>query len=992
MSEESRQVGDAETPDSKGIARAAAEALERADRSARAYQRQGADRSEARERRVEAISAIRKAAFDQAFRELGINLVDARTGAVARPIESNDIVDLPNSDVTELGVEDSAEAGATAETPSPSEQAEQEEGPPPASGALMPLRQDAGSIADNFAAPQQIPQKWRKIPLSLGAIEFDVGDPDSQQSAMDEFEQKLAADVQDKIVAWLASEAGQNNAYRPNERVLPSNFATEESWNRYLTALRTRRVAVVDDVKPTLTGLKLIIDIAEDYVDESRANVRLAIQNDAALPSGRDANAFEHAIFQVQLDALVPTALHKSLNLDRVRPSYRFADWLTYPAMGLNCGVRQCESVETVVHLATTWTPKYHQPRIDPTSIAGMPTSYTALSSEATPLEDLLALPTAYEAWIKAQADVDVGAALPEDLADTERTAHAKDIAAYRKEAGHIRSGIELLRRAQVSSRELQTAKDTQESARLQKLAVPYEAWLRTNEAFAAYGGSKFTDWRLFQLAFILAHIPTLVSREIPQEFDEQRDELSASLLYFATGGGKSEAFFGLLIYNLFFDRYRGKARGVTALVRYPLRLLTLQQARRLMRILVNAELVRLRHKLAGWPFELGFWVGSGNTPNRAAQGFGGVPLITVAAHATDHSLLNPPSDDTEVAEKARRRSAKYIEALESYDKLRKCPCCGHVTGMRKYPAQHGRIGIVCFNDQGCDWNKLNPPSPHREPLPFILTDDTIYQRAPSVVLGTIDKLALLGQHDRTINQIAGMLGVARYMDPQSKHLFSPRGRQALAKAEDDGWTRLQPAFVQGSMVFHDPFPSLIIQDEGHLLDESLGTFSGLFETTLERILLALGQGVLSKQVAKWPADSSSPGRPRLAKVIAATATISDPDRQLRVLYQREPLRFPYPGPNLYESFYASPRVPRNTARAELAQTTPARLKPEKTAPRMRTYVSIMTNGRSHTMTTSAVVSAYHLSVTRLWRLLQNGQANEAVKRLSSVLRADDRP
>ena len=129
--------------------------------------------------------------------------------------------------------------------------------------------------------------------------------------------------------------------------------------------------------------------------------------------------------------------------------------------------------------------------------------------------------------------------------------------------------------------------------------AAPWEAWLLTNEAFAQYGGDRFTEWRLFQLAFILAHVPTLASRmpEYANRFDADRDELSASLLYFATGGGRSEAFFGLLVFNLFLDRLRGKHRGVTALVRYPLRLLTLQQARRLMRILAKAELVRIRRR-----------------------------------------------------------------------------------------------------------------------------------------------------------------------------------------------------------------------------------------------------------------------------------------------------------------------------------------------------------------------------------------------------------
>src|SRR5207245_11342710 len=81
---------------------------------------------------------------------------------------------------------------------------------------------------------------------------------------------------------------------------------------------------------------------------------------------------------------------------------------------------------------------------------------------------------------------------------------------------------------------------------------------------------------------------------------------------------------------------------------------------------------------------------------------------------------------------------------------------------MRRYPSQDRRIGIVCFND-ACEWNRENPPAPHRVPLPFLLTDDTIYQRAPAVVLGTIDKLALIGQHDRTINAVFGMF--ARYAE-----------------------------------------------------------------------------------------------------------------------------------------------------------------------------------------------------------------------------------
>ncbi len=131
--------------------------------------------------------------------------------------------------------------------------------------------------------------------------------------------------------------------------------------------------------------------------------------------------------------------------------------------------------------------------------------------------------------------------------------------------------------------------------------------------------------------------------------------------------------------------------------------------------------------------------------------------------------------------------------------------------------------------------------------------------------------------------------------------------------------------------------------------------------------------------------------RPRLAKVIAATATISDPDRQLRVLYQREPLRFPCPGPDLYQSFYAAPREPRPAARRAYAASLPERTRPELSAPRMRVYVSVMTNGRSHTMTTSAVVSAYHLTMTRIWRAaIEEGRAAEAIEEMVTALPSND--
>ncbi|MEQ8392741.1 MAG: DEAD/DEAH box helicase [Thalassospira sp.] len=976
--------------DERGTIQANAESAERAEQAATQHQDRSRRRAEMRNERNAAIADIRREAFDRAFRELGIYIVDSN-GQSERPVSSNDVEEAPRSELIEPSIEDALVSADPSEQETAPEA--HEDGPPTASGALGALREGVGRIADQFAAPQPIPPKWRRWRLDLGSFSLDVQDEAAREQAIGSFADTLRIRLSETLTAWLVTDEGQRDAYRPGERILPGHFSDEASWNDYLTALRTRRPAVLDDIRPDISGVELIADLDPDFADPTRLNLRIALQNDSAMPGGRDPYACEHAIFQVALKVSLPHSLHKPLRLDRVKPSYRFRDWLEYPAMGLNCGVRQLDAESDVVAVRTTWSPRYYQPRIEPRSIDGVPTSYAELSDEASDPRLLFALPDEYDRWISQQDSLDVGENLDADLADQERQSHAEDIEAYRRESRYIREGISLLISSSEAYNELKnTTSNSPRRTELSRRAAPWIAWLRTNEAFRAYGGNRYTDWRLFQLAFILAHIPTLASRipEYSTEFDPFRDELSASLLYFPTGGGKSEAFFGLLIFNLFFDRLRGKDRGVTSLVRYPLRLLTLQQARRLMRILVQAELVRLQRGIAGWPFEIGFWVGSGNTPNRSAQGFGGVPAVTVAAHADDSALLNPSEGASEQAKRERRRSARYKEALQSYDKLRKCPCCGETTGMRKFPLQHGRIGIVCFNDNDCDWNAANRPELHRVPLPFILTDDTIYQRAPSVVLGTIDKLALIGQHDRTINAIAGMFGAARYMDPQSRHLFTPRGTKALAKAEDDGWQRLRPAFSDGMAVFTDPFPSLIIQDEGHLLDESLGTFSGLFETTLESIFIRLGNGILGENVSRWPADAAAARPPRLAKVIAATATISDPDRQLRVLYQREPLRFPYPGPGLYESFYAAPREPRHSVRMEYAQSIPAIRRPELSAPRMRTYVSMMTNGRSHTMTTSVVVSAFHLAFTKLWRLVEEGRCDDAAARMISALTPDD--
>ena len=479
--------------------------------------------------------------------------------------------------------------------------------------------------------------------------------------------------------------------------------------------------------------------------------------------------------------------------------------------------------------------------------------------------------------------------------------------------------------------------------------------------------GTDDNKWRLFQLAFIVANIPALASRlpEFQHCYQESRDD-SVTLLYFATGGGKSEAFFGLLVFNLLLDRLRGKRTGVTALLRYPLRLLTIQQAQRCARVLAQAELVRKKHGYEGDPLSIGFWVGSGGSPNwHKAKGVNSIPDITTAP---PH-----PKDERDLCDKDQR----YSVALRAWRKLAKCPFCNSVTALRRFVDDGAQtFGHVCTDikcpSNGGSW----------KPLPFYVVDEDIYDLAPSVLLGTVDKLALIGHSARTIRRIYGMFGVAPWRNPRTGRLYIPLNKELAGGPEAKGMEGLFPVYKAGKKYFFDPFPSLIIQDEAHLLDESLGTFAGLFESTLDAVFEHLSES-MSGLVVTDPM-----GKRRRAKIIAASATVSEPERQLEHLYQRSipATQFPYPGPSLYESFYAEPQ--------KAADDEPERQKLEDielSSRQARIYCAFMTNGKPHTATSVAILSGFHLTITRIFNALISGdvtRTDEAKKLLIEYISA----
>lgn len=812
-------------------------------------------------------------------------------------------------------------------------------------------------IFDDDQAAQEIdiPQKWQRLPITLGRFSVELLDQDGLQEAVAAWNEYMCAEVARAVETWTASEEGLNAAYRP-ALIRPSNFQSKEAWNAFLADLR-ENPPTIEDIVPNLDGLQLTVQIDPDLRDSNRRNLRIMLENNSNEVSNHRRKRFDHSIHQVQLSVDFPHSIHRPLKLDRVEASYRFRDFLTYPAIGINCGVTEAHKDDRL-YLTTTWMPRYQQPRIVPTEIKNASVRFSDLGADGFDPAGLRPFVDAYEEWIDAEEkNVDPAHGVENmDEADREKEKFRQDIEGYRREARRIALGIDLL---EVSFKKFEEDAECRE-------AVPYQAWLFLNRTFREAGAKRGIEgWRLFQITFLLAHIPTVVSRmdEYAGDpwFDHEFDEETATLLYFSTGGGKSEAFFGLLVFNLFLDRLRGKSTGVTALIRYPLRLLTLQQAQRLLAILVRAELLRRSALIPGQPFEIGFWVGSGNTPNSPDDPrLNPVPRLEDPKHKTDDNLRSD-----------------YREVNKSFNKIPNCPVCGQPTGLRQisFPTAD-EIGIICFNTN-CQWNKNTGSSP----LPFLIVDRDIYRHAPAVLLGVIDKLALIGQHPATINRVMGMFGLARWQEQDTGRFVMPSRKMLKDGPTANGCEPLAPAYNGGREVFHDPFPSLIIQDEAHLLEESLGTFAGLFETMLEQLFVRASD-LLGNRVARSPFGAKPV---RLPKIVAATATVSVPQQQFGSLYQRRHMHFPYPGTSIYRSFYAAPAKPADPARRGIGGRGPRA--PEIEAPWMRIYASIMTNGRNHTVTTVSVLAAYHLAITELWYDLRDDRTRDiALQRLLDAL------
>lgn len=301
------------------------------------------------------------------------------------------------------------------------------------------------------------------------------------------------------------------------------------------------------------------------------------------------------------------------------------------------------------------------------------------------------------------------------------------------------------------------------------------------------FSKTESAGWRAFQLAFILLNLDGIYKNKNDDQWIARNEWVD--LVWFPTGGGKTEAYLGLIALTIINRRklYKERGGGVASIMRYTLRLLTMQQFQRATLVIMALELLRRwnENQLGLEPITIGLWVGDNSLPN-SMEG-----LIEELQKLKDGTKNKIP----------------FTNCPWCNSDLRPIPSGGVVT-QRTDIFNLGKAHLYCEN-KNCSFNEPNffTSDSSKGAIPVNLCDETIYQHPPSLLFGTVDKFAQLAHKvDGDNNQ------------KDSRRLFG-RGNWEQGKPQD-GYLP----------------PDLIIQDELHLLLGPLGSAVALFESAVDQL------------------------------------------------------------------------------------------------------------------------------------------------------------
>ncbi len=450
----------------------------------------------------------------------------------------------------------------------------------------------------------------------------------------------------------------------------------------------------------------------------------------------------------------------------------------------------------------------------------------------------------------------------------------------------------------------------------LQRVRGIYALRRRRGEelAFDAVDVRTNRSWRPFQLAFLLLSIPSLADPKHPDRTSPA--EAFADLLWFPTGGGKTEAYLGVAAFAMGIRRLQGVVenldggRGLTVIMRYTLRLLTLQQFQRAATLLCAMELIR-SSEVSKWgaePFTLGLWVGNKVTPG-----------TTEASHQAIEAIRD----------KDRNRAG-----IASPAQLTSCPWCGsEIQPGRDIEVDKvaGRTAIYCGDKLSqCEFSKGKSSTKAHPGLPVKLVDEEIYHRPPTMMIATVDKFAMMAWRP----EVRTLFGNVR--EECERHgLLWPghdcggghRARKPHAAAKVKPARTVRP-------------PDLIIQDEFHLISGPLGTMVGLYETAVD-------------ELCSWTCGDAKV-RP---KVVASTATVRRATDQVRNVFMRRLAIFPPKALDVEDDFFSVQRsVANKPGRRYMGICSPGSSRP---AVLIRTYTAFLTAAQALFDAFGAVADPY---------------------------------
>ena len=485
----------------------------------------------------------------------------------------------------------------------------------------------------------------------------------------------------------------------------------------------------------------------------------------------------------------------------------------------------------------TNWLPWAEVERVDHFNPPGLELSMEQLGTLVDAdqaAEKLRPMTAVYRSWIQEQEDSLNQLALPAHQRET-----AEDLIRGAKVAAdRIDTGIDLLKNPKILDA-FKTANRAMARSSRRRVA---------NQLQKALSEVAAPQWRAFQLAFVLMNL-----QGIAEPGHTERGIVD--LLFFPTGGGKTEAYLGLSAFTLVLRRLDNPgitSAGVSIIMRYTLRLLTLDQLSRAAALMCALELERAeaQGKLGGWPFEIGLWVGSAATPNR--MGFAGDKSGGADKTAYGKTI------------KFKNNAGRHSAPIP----LEECPWCS-----RKFTADSFQLTpisaanptdlrVACSNED-CEFSAAK-----NQTLPIVGVDEPIYRRLPCFLIATVDKFAALPWTGR----VGCLFGHAQRFDNEGFYgPCDPNKGQLLSCGA------LLP-------------PDLIIQDELHLISGPLGTIAGIYEVAIE-------------ELCSRPLPN---GGVRCPKIVASTATVRRADRQIRALFGRaQTAVFPPPGVSRMDSFFA---------------------------------------------------------------------------------------